>query len=249
MKINKIIIPALLLIAMTFAAFAFKSNKPAFNNGFVLIELFTSEGCSSCPPADELVANIQKEDKDKPVYILAYHVDYWNHLGWKDPFSSAAYSARQRQYAQWLPAEVYTPQIVVNGKKEFVGSEEGTLRNAIQSGLQKTDNSGLTLSNTHIEHEQLNLQYQTKGGNILMIAFVQKTATTQVKHGENGGKTLSHINIVKALNTIALHQPNGNAAVRLPEGYSQQTWDIIAFTQNTRTGEVVSAQRITIPGV
>lgn len=253
MKIHKIVIPALLLVAMAFALSAFKNNKvtskaPA-SNGFALIELFTSEGCSSCPPADELVAKIQKEDKDKAVYILAYHVDYWNNLGWKDQFSNAAYSQRQRQYAAWLNAEVYTPQIVVNGKKEFVGSQEGTLRNAIQSGLQKQDNSGLTFSNTHIDHEQLSVQYQTKGGNTLLIAFVQKAAASQVKHGENGGRTLSHVNIVKALNSVALHQPNGNASVRLPEGYNQQTWDIIGFTQNTSTGEVLSAQRITVQGV
>jgi len=253
MKINKIAIPALLIIAVAFAVSAFKNNpatsKVPAGNGFVLIELFTSEGCSSCPPADELVAKIQKEDKDKAVYILAYHVDYWNNLGWKDQFSSAAYSQRQRQYAAWLKAEVYTPQIVVNGKKEFVGSEEGTLRNAIQSGLQKQDNSSLTFSNTRIDHDQLSVQYQTKGGNTLLIAFVQKAATTKVKNGENGGKTLSHINIVKALNSVALHQPNGNASVRLPDGYNQQNWDIIGFTQNTQTGEVLSAQRITIQGV
>src|SRR5476651_2318953 len=148
MKTNKIVFVAVLIIATAFAAYAIRSKrKPVITpagNGFVLIELFTSEGCSSCPPADELVARVQKEDKDKPVYILAYHVDYWNNLGWKDQFSSPAYSQRQRQYAAWLKAEVYTPQIVVNGKKEFVGSEEGTLRNAIQSGLQKQDNSGLT---------------------------------------------------------------------------------------------------------
>lgn len=253
MKINKIIIPALLLVATALAVSAFKSNtkisKPAATNGFALIELFTSEGCSSCPPADELVARIQKEDSNKPVYILAYHVDYWNNLGWKDPFSSPAYSQRQRQYAAWLKAEVYTPQIVVNGKREFVGSEEGTLRNAIQNGIQKTDNSRLTLTNTHIDHDQLSLQYQTHGGNALLIAFVQKTATTQVKHGENGGRTLSHVNIVKALNSVALHQPNGNVAMHLPDGYNQQTYDIVVFTQNTTTGEVLSAQKIAIQGV
>src|SRR5476649_2001101 len=97
------------------------------NKGFAVIELFTSEGCSSCPPADALVAKVQKESADKPVYILAFHVDYWNRLGWKDAFSSAEYSYRQSQYARWLKlSSVYTPQIVVNGHTEFVGSEEGS---------------------------------------------------------------------------------------------------------------------------
>jgi hypothetical protein len=85
--------------------------------GFAVVELFTSEGCSSCPPADDLVAKIQKENNDQPVYILAFHVDYWNNLGWKDSFSSSAFSKRQNQYADWLNLRsVYTPQVIVNGR-------------------------------------------------------------------------------------------------------------------------------------
>ncbi len=254
MKTYKILLLALVLTGAGFAVAAFKDDNKVTKSpttGFALIELFTSEGCSSCPPADELVARIQKESKDKPVYILAYHVDYWNYLGWKDQFSSAAYSQRQRQYAAWLKAEVYTPQIVVNGKKEFVGSEEGTLRAAIQSSLQKAAGNDLTLSNIRIDHEQLTAQYQTKENknNALLVAFVQRSASTEVKGGENGGHTLNHINIVKSINTVTLHQPMGNVAIKLPQGYNQQSWDIIGFVQNTLTGEVLSAQRITAPGV
>ena len=125
---------------------SFKPKEPG--KGFAVVELFTSEGCSSCPPADALVARVQKESTNKPVYILAFHVDYWNRLGWKDVYSSAEYSARQNQYANWLnlSSEVYTPQAIVNGHTEFVGSEEGTLRKAIQAGLQKSASTPLTLS-------------------------------------------------------------------------------------------------------
>src|ERR1700754_3293098 len=124
-----------------------KGNTKPEGKGFAVVELFTSGACSSCPPADELVARIQKEDKDKQVYILAYHVDYWNRLGWKDVFSSADYSKRQNEYANWLNLQsVYTPQIVVNGKKEFVGSEEGTLRNAITAGLRVQPGGALRIS-------------------------------------------------------------------------------------------------------
>ena len=133
------------------------------NKGFAVVELFTSEGCSSCPPADELVARIEKESKDKPVYILAYHVDYWNRLGWKDQFSSADFSKRQNEYANYLHLEsVYTPQIVVNGKKEFVGSEEGTLRNVIKAGSAKsTAAAGLNLSVINIGQNKANINYST----------------------------------------------------------------------------------------
>jgi hypothetical protein len=114
-----------------------KGDDPG--KGFAVIELFTSEGCSSCPPADELVARVEKESGGKPIYILAYHGDYWNRLGWRDAFSSLEYSARQNQYAEWLNfSSVYNPQIVVNGPMEFVGSEEGNLRNGIRAGRQET---------------------------------------------------------------------------------------------------------------
>src|ERR1700730_14813133 len=119
--------------------------------GFAVVELFTSEGCSSCPPADELVARIQKENNDQPVYILAFHVDYWNNLGWKDSFSSSAFSKRQNQYADWLNLRsVYTPQVILNGRKEFVGSDEGLLRNAIKAGLQKVSPAQVTLNDVQI---------------------------------------------------------------------------------------------------
>src|SRR5271155_1276675 len=97
---------AALLVRLTVSS-SFGREKEAdaakdAGNGFAVVELFTSEGCSSCPPADDLIARVQQEDKDLPVYILAFHVDYWNRLGWKDAFSDAAYSDRQRRYAAWL---------------------------------------------------------------------------------------------------------------------------------------------------
>jgi hypothetical protein len=94
-----------------------------------VVELFTSEGCSSCPSADKLVAVAQKEFKENTI-VLSYHVDYWDRLGWKDPFSKAAYTDRQRLYAEHLNLQsVYTPQAIVNGKTEFVGSNKTALWN------------------------------------------------------------------------------------------------------------------------
>ncbi len=94
-------------------------------SGFAVVELFTSQGCSSCPSADKLIEKVRQETIAARVYLLAYHVDYWDHLGWKDSFSKAKFSARQRQYARWFSqGNVYTPQMVVNGAREFVGSNE-----------------------------------------------------------------------------------------------------------------------------
>ncbi|MDN5288663.1 MAG: hypothetical protein JWR38_4937 [Mucilaginibacter sp.] len=223
-----------------------KESVKADGKGFAVVELFTSEGCSSCPSADELVARIQKENKDKPVYILAFHVDYWNRLGWKDVFSSADYSKRQNEYASWLNLKsVYTPQIVVNGKKEFVGSEEGTLRNAITAGLRANPAATLTL-NAQKDHNQVTVTYRTDGvdkNSTLLLALVQKAAQTKVERGENGGHTLSHVQIVRKIQSQSLTGGNGNASIALPEGFNTQGWEVIGFVQNKTNGAILTAAK------
>jgi hypothetical protein len=225
-----------------------ESHKTIATKGFAVVELFTSEGCSSCPPADELVSRIEKETKDQPVYILAYHVDYWNRLGWKDVFSSAEYSNRQSQYAEWLHSgSVYTPQIVVNGQKEFIGSEEGILRNAIKSNLQKSANHTLSFSDFKINNNKVTLQYHTEateGNTSLILAVVAKAAQSKVKSGENSGRTLSHVQIVRQLQTIDLNgKHEGNSNVAIQQGLNIKDLEIIGFVQNQTNGEIIAATR------
>lgn len=261
MKKTKIIIAGCLTVSMLLATFAFtRIHSPSATKhttpvspGFALVELFTSEGCSSCPSADRLAAKVQKQYADEPVYFLAFHVDYWNHLGWKDVFSDADYSKRQRNYAGYLKIDgVYTPQMVVNGKTEFVGSDEHALQTAIQKNLQKTTNEQLSISNVMLSTNKLSLQYKA-GGDIhhsaLLIAFVQKSGQTQVKAGENSGRTLAHINIVRKLQSIPFNgQDGGTARLDLPEGFNTSGWEVISFVQNTATGEILAAQKTSLPG-
>lgn len=223
-------------------------NKSTVNDkGFTVIELFTSEGCSSCPPADELVAKIQKEENGKPVYILAYHVDYWNRLGWKDVFSSAEYSKRQNDYANYLHLQsVYTPQIVVDGKTEFVGSEEKTLRAAIHNSLQKTPSVQLNLDILKITKSEASLKYDVSGSDnnsVLQIALVQKWAQTKVERGENGGHTLSHVQIVRKLQSVTLNGNSGKTAIALPSNFDPASWEIIGFVQNSANGAITAAAK------
>jgi hypothetical protein len=221
--------------------------------GFAVVELFTSEGCSSCPPADALVARIQQESKDEPVYILAFHVDYWNRLGWKDGFSDADYSQRQKQYASWLRLQsVYTPQIVVNGEKEFVGSEETTLRKAINKGLQTTSTARLTLNGIRLDQGKVDWQYQTQdaeGNNLsLVVAVVQRSATTNVKAGENNGRTLAHVQIVRTFTTSNVKDKDKGAGyVALPQDVSPRDEEIIAFLQNNDNGRIIAATSSALP--
>lgn len=256
MKPVKIFIFGVLLTATVLGTTAFinaglldKANGG--DKGFAVIELYTSEGCSSCPPADQLVAKIEKEVKDKPVYILAYHVDYWDRLGWKDVFSNADYSKRQYDYARYLHLQsVYTPQIVVNGKTEFTGSEEGTLRNAIKTNLEKTTPGRLSLNVSGVDKDQAGIKYTIEGvdkNTVLQIAVLQKNAQTKVGHGENGGHTLSHVQIVRGLQKVSLKGNDGIVKIKLPQGFDAQAWEIIGFLQNTTNGVIIGAAKATLP--
>jgi len=252
MKSIKILTITAAAAILTLSSFIYKHNTTptGADKGFAVIELFTSEGCSSCPPADAVVAKIEKESAGKPIYILAFHVDYWNRLGWKDVFSSAAYSQRQNQYARWLKlSSVYTPQIVVNGRTEFVGSEESTLRNAIKINLAKNSSAQISLSDIKIDQNKAELHYQTQGetaNSVLLLAVVQKSAQTKVERGENRGRTLSHVQIVLGIESVSLKVDKGSASIELPKGFDARGSEIIAFVQNTADGEITGATKVAL---
>jgi hypothetical protein len=219
--------------------------------GFALVELFTSEGCSSCPPADELLAKIQQENQDKPVYILAYHVDYWNSLGWKDVFSNAMFSKRQKEYGYYLNAQVYTPQVVVNGKTELVGSDAPVLREAISTALTTAQTAQVSLKAQQTGNK-LAVNYELSGNTDnqqLLVTIVQKTAISKVARGENSGRTLSHAQIVRDLKTVALNQAKkGEITINLPKEFNQQGWEVVGFIQNKDNGEVLTATKAVLAG-
>lgn len=247
----------LLLLALTCLCTSFLCRPPTQENmqpkvksiveenktsGFAVVELFTSEGCSSCPPADELVSEIVSEKHDN-IYVLAYHVDYWNRLGWEDVFSKPEWSARQQYYASMLGHQgVYTPQIVVNGKEEFVGSNETKLRNAL-SNISKEPSALLTLSATKISDELLLVSYEAaaKNSNVLHIALVQPDATTDVKRGENEGRKLHHVNIVRDLITTEITSNIGSVKISIPKELINMPLMLVGFIQQKQDGKIVAA--------
>lgn len=228
-----------------------KMENTENTKGFAVVELFTSEGCSSCPPADELVEKIQKTIKNEQLYVLAYHVDYWDHQGWKDTFSDAEYSKRQRQYASWLNLRtIYTPQIVVNGTNEFVGSDQGALLQAISGGLDHQEGTKSLTVKGKIENNRINIDYQAAGeekNTELVLALVQKSGHSNVKAGENSGRSLSHVQIVRQ----TLHFPlgvNSNKALTmtLPQDFKGKGWELIGFVQDKSNGHITAASRFPI---
>lgn len=220
--------------------------------GFAVVELFTSEGCSSCPPADRLVARLQQEEKDKAVYILAFHVDYWDRLGWKDGYSSAQYTHRQTQYASWLKLNsIYTPQAVVNGRQEMVGSQEASLRKAIDNGLEQPQAAGLFLSAVRENQGRVGWHYQvspSQRDEVLVVALIQKKATTEVRAGENSGQTLSHVQIVRGLASANVDRSgSGSGDLPVPAGVGPDEEELIAFVQDSNSGRILAATRAAIP--
>ncbi|HVM87051.1 MAG TPA: DUF1223 domain-containing protein [Puia sp.] len=210
--------------------------------GFAVVELFTSEGCSSCPPADEAVKDIAGKYKLN-VFVLGFHVDYWNYLGWKDPFSKPDYSERQKQYALIFSLNtIYTPQIIVNGKTEFVGSDKNKLEETVTRELKMVVGSPIQLYAKEERDNEIEVKYNTEKtqGDIINIALVQVQAENNISEGENEGKVLHHINAVR---DFKIGELNGSGPVLLhfPAGLSKKDCKIIAFLQDKKTMRILSA--------
>lgn len=234
------------IIVCTFCFFVIpvRMELPAPPDGFAVVELFTSEGCSSCPPADEAVIQLSKDYPDH-VYVLGYHVDYWNYIGWKDEFSSAAFTDRQRQYGERFGlSSVYTPQIVVNGEKEFVGSNRNQLASSVKNALQGKSTSDIKLSVAKESAGNLRVSYEVSVGGpaILNLALVQLNATSAVKRGENKGKSLHHINIVRGLKTIQVNKDaRAVVAMTIPADLTAKDVEVVAFLQDNKNWKITSA--------
>jgi hypothetical protein len=222
------------------------SNKE--DEGFAVVELYTSEGCSSCPSADKLLGQIKENYKNKKVYVLAYHVDYWNRLGWKDTFSDHRFSERQSDYANnFKNSSVYTPQAIVNGKDQMVGSSSGELNGSINKYLGKTESLELSGSVKSSSDKQVELEYQidSKAKNKdLVVNLVQKNASTNVKAGENGGRTLDHVNVVRYYMVVNINDLNQSVKIELPSGMKKDDFNVIAFVQEKNKGAVLGVNEI-----
>jgi len=177
----------------------------------VIVELFTSQGCSSCPPADELLRRIAQEPKFRGKVIpLAYHVDYWNHLGWRDPFSAREWSERQGDYVRSMKLDsAYTPQIVVNGTRQLVGSNSFALYRTIDEESHRTPEGTVTATRTG---NTLTIHAQSPRPNVdLVLVTFDNQPSTHVERGENGGRTLVNDTIVRGLTRLATL--DGRAAI------------------------------------
>ena len=215
----------------------------------VVLELFTSEGCSSCPPADRLLESLDRQPvANANLIVLSEHVDYWNYLGWSDPYSSPFFSDRQHDYSGRLGADVYTPQLVIDGQSQVTGSDQREVMHAIAQATQKTKLPVSIRATGGMVHVEAN-----SGGAKadLYIVIAADHASSKVLRGENSGHMLTHIAVAQSISKIGKWEGSGATArdIPIPSGSKKQQpgeTRIIALLQDPRTGRILGAAQTRI---
>jgi hypothetical protein len=211
----------------------------------VVVELFTSQGCSSCPPADALIHDISADASLRGRVIpLAFHVDYWDRLGWRDPFSSAEWSRRQAFYAHAMHLNsAYTPQAVVGGTREFVGSNHSALDAALEHASNDKPRGDVALTVRRDGNALVATFRATVPANDdLLLAVTEDGVTTKVQHGENAGRTITNDAIVRRLIRVA----PGQTSVTVPLDPAWRNLSAAAFVQDRDSLAIGAAAAVAV---
>lgn len=220
----------------------------------VVVELFTSEGCSSCPPADALLIKFREQHRDDGVEIipLGFHVDYWNRLGWKDRFSSADYSQRQEDYAERLKLDgPYTPQMVVDGEVQLVGNNANGARDAIAQAASRSPGAEVAVTRTASDKLHVKINSASQNPAEVLLAITEDNLASSVKSGENSGHVLRHAAVVRDFHKVG--QINGGgfeSDVDFKEGKDWKRADLraVIFVQEKTSGKILGAAATSLAG-
>ena len=227
-----------ILIAVL-SLFGFLQTSSAFaQNGPTVVELYTSQGCSSCPPADAMLHDLAKRDD---VIALALHVDYWDYLGWQDSFGRPENTLRQHAYARAANATtVYTPQMVIGGVAHVVGSRPMQVMNALdEMGREANPVEGsLTRAGNTL---RINANSRTRGDYVIQLVRFSPKETVDIRRGENAGRTISYANIVKSWDVIA--RWDGRSALNMQTDASGDD-SVAVIVQRSTSGPIVGAAQL-----
>ena len=211
-------------------------RSAAADRPVAVVELFTSQGCSSCPAADKILADYAKQGD---VLALSFHVDYWNYLGWQDTFSKAEFTDRQRRYAQSFRRHgVYTPQVVVNGRDHAVGSRKRDIEGLIMGYIR--DGKGLSVAvSTERDADRIRVTTDADSGDAtLWVVYFDKKRSVKIERGENRGRTITYHNVVRDVSMLGMMK-QGKVDVTLPlEEMKRKGFEACAIVlqQNTAAG-------------
>lgn len=231
------------------------AGAPAAARKAVVVELFTSEGCSSCPPADQLLGRLRQEKfaEGLEVIPLGLHVDYWNFQGWTDRFSAADYTRRQERYAQRFGIEgPYTPQMVVDGAQEFVGNDSGRARLAIVQAALRPQTAEVELSAAAEDKLLVRIKAPENASGDVLLALTEDNLASKVRAGENDGRELHHAAVVRQLQPLGkLHGGRLEASVPI---HLQKDWKradlwLVVFVQKPGNGRISGAESVRFAGL
>ena len=247
---QKISIATSLILCALQPAYAAECSAKSGASTVPLLELYTSEGCSSCPPADKWMSGIKAGN----VTPLAFHVDYWDYIGWKDRFSKAEYSDRQRKTAAFGGAGfVYTPQFVMNGR-DFKGWDNSRLNESVEKNQKLASRANLTLNTVIEANGDITLQTSAQAvkpadakNSDIFIAIYENKLVSQVKAGENSGSTLKHDYVVREFfGAYQMSNQNSNQntfskSFTLKPEWKTRDGGAVVFVQNSQTGEILQS--------
>ncbi len=226
-----------LIAVLSFLGF-FQATAAMAQNGPVVVELFTSQGCSSCPPADAMLHDLAKRDD---VIALALHVDYWDYIGWKDVFGRPENTLRQHAYAQAARATtVYTPQMIIGGIDHVVGSRPMQVMDSVQAQVRRGNPVSVSLARSGTSL-QINALASVRGDYVVQLIRYTPEETVAIRRGENAGRTLSYANIVKSWDVIG--RWDGRAALALAASAAGPD-AVVVIVQQAGHGPIVGAAQL-----
>jgi hypothetical protein len=229
----------------------------------VVVELFTSEGCSTCPPADALLQKLEEQQlvAGTEVIALEEHVDYWNHLGWSDPYSSAEWTQRQLAYSEFFKTQAFTPQMVVDGEKQFVGNNAGDAAREIENAARRVETDVAISSGTSGAkgERQFTVSVGTLAENArrdvaeVWLAVTEDGLQSSVNRGENSGHVLHHAATLRSLHKIGVADPNqaaasftGDPRVKFDSHWNQNNLRVVVFVQEKKSREILGAASLKV---
>jgi hypothetical protein len=232
------------------------SVAPTVKTGMqpLLVELFTSEGCASCPPAEELLAKYQNEQpfENAEIITLAFHVDYWDYIGWKDKYASPLFTQRQRIYdRKFRTGKIYTPQMVVDGDIEFIGSRE---KDAIKA-FKKAAKINKAMINLSHDDDSLSIGISglsSKYSSTLFVAIAEDNLSSDIRDGENSGRNLTHLSVVRRLIGAARIPAESSEfefkqGIQLEPDWKRENTKLVVFVQENQSRDVLAVAQITLP--
>jgi hypothetical protein len=215
-----------------------------------VVELFTSEGCSSCPAADELLKTLyeKSESEGKPFIALSFHVTYWNNTGWIDPYSDETFTNRQKMYAGVLQKpRYYTPQAIVNGAHEFIGSNAVAFQDTL-ARVERKKHAYIIKATAFQKGDSVEIQYSLNKDSKnfqLNIAVVEKNSVREITRGENKNRTLRHFNVVRVFKTVDLKESD-NEIMPWIKDLQPDNAEVILYVQHKKTLRIMGATKISL---